>query len=58
MQNEHCCGKCKHHKPANPYYELEAEWLCDNEDSDYYSCFTEYDDGENCIDFEERENRK
>ena len=53
----HCCGSCKFHKPTTDC-ELEAEWLCDNEDSDYYSCFTEYDDGENCIDFEERENRK
>lgn len=57
MDNGHCCGSCKFHKSATDY-ELEAEWLCDNEDSKYYSCFTEYDDGETCLDFEERENRK
>lgn len=53
----HCCGSCKFHKPVSSDIFWNCDWLCDNEDSDYYSCFTEYDDGENCIDFEEREQR-
>lgn len=56
--DKQCCGRCKYHKPETPGYKFETEWLCDNEDSDYYSCFTEYDDGTECIDFEEREGRR
>ena len=53
MQNEHCCGSCKFHKPANPYYEEDCEFLCDNELSDYYCDYTEFKDS--CEDYEDKE---
>lgn len=39
------CGKCKYHDRSG------SEWYCDNEDSEYYGCETNYDDS--CEDGEE-----
>lgn len=50
---EECCGNCKYHVPANPYYEEDGEFICDNQLSDYYSDFTEW--GDVCTDYEEKE---
>lgn len=52
MENKEICGKCKYHKPANPYYMEDNEFLCDNEGSEYYSDYTDYTDS--CEEFEER----
>ena len=42
--NEEICGKCKHHKPDNPYGGDINEWYCVNEDSDNYTDYTEWKD--------------
>lgn len=47
MRNEKCCGTCSWSKP----YKL--DWMCNNQDSDYYCCFTSYRD--ECEDYEEKE---
>ena len=43
---EPCCGRCQWHKRSD------SEWYCTNEDSEYYGCETNYDDG--CSEVEER----
>lgn len=53
MNNEECCGNCKYHVPANPYYEEDGGFICDNQLSDYYCDYTGFDDS--CIDFERKE---
>jgi hypothetical protein len=50
-----CCGTCQHHKCEGSYCGDDPEWICDNPDSDYYGDYTEYDDGEECVDYERRE---
>ena len=51
-----CCGKCKHHKmnfEQKNGKRMFKDWICKNENSDYYGLETEYKD--TCIDFEEKE---
>ena len=43
------CGNCKHHE----YEKIGADWLCNNEHSENYACWTGFED--NCGDYEERE---
>lgn len=40
------CGTCKYHRRED------AQWICGNEISDYFSDYTDYDDY--CEDWEER----
>lgn len=42
------CGTCKYHR------NIDGEWTCDNEDSEYYGLEMEYDFSD-CVDYEERE---
>ena len=42
------CGKCKYHRTAD----CKEDWICTNEDSEYYADYTEYTD--KCEEFEER----
>lgn len=44
---DECCGTCKWHK-REP---LEEGWFCTNENSDCYSCWTDYKDF--CPDWED-----
>lgn len=47
------CGECKHHKSDKQDGDFAyIGWYCDNEDSDYYTDYTEYDDSCDC--FEKR----
>ena len=46
MDREEICGNCKHHC-------IMDDWVCTNEESDYYGIETGFDD--TCEDFEERE---
>ncbi len=46
MKDEKICGKCKHH------FCTKGDWHCDNPESEYYTDYTEYNDG--CDDFESR----
>ncbi len=46
-----CCGNCLHHRPSWETGHLSG-WHCDNFMADAYGCDTEYDDGEECPDFE------
>ena len=46
MKDE-CCGTCKYHRRDG------SEWICNNEDSEMYACYTDYTD--ECGDYEERE---
>lgn len=41
------CGTCKYHR------NIDGEWTCDNEDSEYYGLETGYYD--ECMDWCERE---
>ena len=52
MNNNECCGKCKYHKPDRPCGGDINDWYCDNEELEYYTDYTEYDD--TCDSFEER----
>lgn len=47
MQDNQCCGTCRHHKP------FADEWGCDNEESEAYGLETAYDDY--CEEYEEKE---
>jgi hypothetical protein len=42
-----CCGKCKYHKNDD------GGWICSNENSEYYTDYTAYNDC--CSEAEERE---
>lgn len=44
--DEEICGKCKYHRKEN------EEWVCTNQDSECWGCYTEYRDTCDC--FEER----
>lgn len=46
---EDCCGRCRHHKHRDDV----GEWICGNEDSEYYGIDTGYGDGP-CPEFENR----
>lgn len=46
MNDRQICGECKHHKTD------EIDWYCDNEESEYYTAYTEYMDY--CRMFEQR----
>ena len=41
------CGRCMWHR-----YESTGDWSCNNEDSEFYTDYTEYKDS--CDEFEER----
>lgn len=48
-RTEPCCGNCKNH-----IYDDDAQdWVCDCEDSEFYSDYTGYND--KCEEWEERE---
>lgn len=47
MKDKECCGTCRYRK-YEPY-----EYYCGNENSDYYSLESEYDD--HCEDYERKE---
>ena len=48
MNKEECCGNCKYH-----YYDREDEdWVCDCQNSEYYTDYTGYTD--KCEEYEER----
>lgn len=46
MNERQICGECKYHKTD------EIDWYCDNEESEYYTAYTEYMDF--CRMFEQR----
>ena len=50
MDNDKCCGKCQYHKTDE-----KGEWYCGNELSDYYALETDYNGGEDCVDYEDKE---
>ena len=53
MSNREICGECKWHKVIKDYNDSRYEaWACDNEDSPYYTYYTEYTDTCEC--FEQR----
>lgn len=52
MTSEEICGKCRYHKPDSSHGGDIKEWYCNNEDSEYYTDYTEYTDS--CEEFEER----
>ncbi len=43
---ESCCGTCSYHKYTDD------GWVCENNMSEYYTCYTEYTDS--CDEWEER----
>jgi len=45
---DNICGKCKYHQ----HEEIDDGWVCVNENSRYFTDWTEYEDG--CEDYEER----
>lgn len=45
---EQCCGTCKWHQ-----YASDDGWVCTNDESEYFTDFTDYD--HTCPDWEERE---
>lgn len=44
------CGNCKYHKY------IDGEWVCSNEESEYYGLETDYVD--RCVDYEVRAGRE
>lgn len=46
---EDCCGHCRFHTKDGP------DWVCENEESEYYGCETEYGD---CCDAYENRRRE
>ena len=44
---ERICGNCKYHKPDG------EDWVCDNEDGEYFSDFTGYKD--HCPDWSDKD---
>lgn len=36
--NEECCGTCRWHRK-----DIEGDWVCMNDESDYFTDWTEYD---------------
>ena len=48
MERTRCCGTCKCHCYAN----LDGDWICENEESENYMCWTDYEDS--CDEWEER----
>ena len=46
--SEEICGNCKYHQ----YEDVTRGWVCVNDESDYLSNWTEYDDS--CEEFVER----
>jgi len=47
-EDDTCCGNCKYHRC------IDGEWVCGCSESIYYEDYTDYADGEECSDFEER----
>lgn len=46
-EKKECCGTCRfhrHHTTDDGVRVYANEWICGNEDSDYYTDFTEYSD--------------
>lgn len=52
-ENDMICGNCFHHRPLFEAGDI-VGWYCDNHMADAYGCTTEYEDGENCPDFESK----
>lgn len=50
---EKVCGTCKWHKVLSASLSNYEEWVCNNEDSEFYALASEYD--ETCEDWEEKE---
>lgn len=42
------CGECKYHR----YDRESGDWVCENDDSEYFAEFTDYNDS--CDGYEER----
>lgn len=49
MSNDKCCGTCKYHR----YDDIGDDWVCVNDQSEYYADWIEYDDS--CDEWEGRE---
>lgn len=49
---ERRCGTCKYHESPS-YVDRERDWICGNEDGEYFGLETEYSD--KCPDWEEKE---
>lgn len=47
MAEKECCGTCRFHRIDD-----DGEWICVNEDSEYYTDYTEY--GDWCEEHEEK----
>lgn len=45
--DKECCGTCRFHRTDD-----DGEWICVNEDSEYYTDYTKY--GDWCEEHEER----
>ena len=45
---EECCGTCEFHRK-----DREEDWYCNNQDSEMYTCYTDY--SYRCEDYEVRE---
>lgn len=52
LEKEIVCGTCKYHR----FDQLDRDWVCENEDSYYYSDITGYMDY--CIDHKPKEEEK
>ena len=48
MDDKKCCGTCLHHR------KYDGEWVCFNEQADAYAVETDYADGNDCNEWEER----
>lgn len=49
MVNKRCCGTCYWHK------KLCGEWQCTNDEAEGYALETDYEDGEDCPDWEAKD---
>ncbi len=47
------CGNCKYHRLCVSAFCSSSDWACDNEDSDNYGLYTQYND--RCEEGEARE---
>ena len=52
MAKKKCCGTCEYHVRGE--VPGEGEWICNNGESEYYGCETEYR-FQDCEDWGERE---
>ena len=49
MKNNQKCGTCRFHTADD------QGWFCENPDADVYGLETDYNDGEECVDYESRD---